>query len=106
MLAQLRCLTAVSCRAVTPASATRRLLTSALSTRTVAQMAEAGNGHALPEVVETKGVPVSSTRAVTHSPIAHCISQLLLLSVVFTSHMLRSVQLGSVLPVVVLNCEC
>ena len=67
MLAQLRCFTAASCRAVTPAAASCRLLTGALSTRATAQMAEAGNGHALPEVVETKGVPVSSTQAVSHA---------------------------------------
>ena len=59
MLAQLRCLTFISCRAVTPVSTSRRLLTGALSTRSFVQMAEAGSGHALPEVVETKGVPVS-----------------------------------------------
>ena len=67
MLAQLRCLTFISCRAVTPVSTSRRLLTGALSTRSFAQMAEAGSGHALPEVVETKGVPVSSSQAVTQS---------------------------------------
>lgn len=70
MLAQLRYLTAVTCRAVVSQqwqSTTRRQLTGALSTRAVARMAEAGFSQALPEVVETKGVPVSSSQAVMHS---------------------------------------
>lgn len=85
MLAQLRCLTAASCRAVTPGAYSRRLLTGALSTHMVGQMAEAGSGHALPEVVETKGVPVSSTQAVTHSLISQqrtALVNFMLLSVV------------------------
>ena len=66
MLAQLRYLTAVSCRAITQhrQPTARCQVTGALSTRASAQMAEAGTGQALPVVVETKGVPVSSCQAV------------------------------------------
>ena len=61
MLAQLRYLTGVSCRAVTQQrqSTSRCQLTGTLSARAVLRMAEAGATQALPEVVETKGVPVS-----------------------------------------------